>query len=182
MPFINELFKYIDSNVFIETGTYKGDTLYRIADSKECNPSKIISLELSDIFFNSCVKRFINYPSVLLYKANSKYDLYDIIKDINSPITFWLDSHWSGTPDVGCDNQTLCHVLQELYQINQHPIKTHTIMIDDIRLMNLSLNRYEGFPVSLEQITDSIYNINPEYKIKYYDDYTSKNDVLVAYI
>ena len=55
-------------------------------------------------------------------------------------------------------------------------------MIDDIRLMNLSLNRYEGFPVSLEQITDSIYNINPEYKIKYYDDYTSKNDVLVAYI
>ena len=50
MPFINELFKYIDSNVFIETGTYKGDTLYRIADSKECNPSKIISLELSDIF------------------------------------------------------------------------------------------------------------------------------------
>jgi hypothetical protein len=50
------------------------------------------------------------------------------IKDIDSKITFWLDSHWSGTPDVGCDLVTICPVLEELEQIKQHSIKTHTII------------------------------------------------------
>jgi hypothetical protein len=38
------------------------------------------------------------------------------------------------------------------------------------------------FPVTLPEIVNKIYEINPNYTIKYYDDYTSKNDVLVAYI
>jgi len=54
-------------------------------------------------------------------------------------------------------------------------------MIDDIRLMNLSNDRYTGFLVSLKQIIKKIYEINPNYSIKYYDDFTSKNDILVAY-
>ena len=155
--------------------------LYSVQDIQQ-NVSSLqeISIDCSGQAESTCIECQTKTKAAFIKNNTPITD--DIIKDINSPITFWLDSHWSGTPDVGCDNQTLCPVLQELYQINQHPIKTHTIMIDDIRLMNLSLNRYEGFPVSLEQITDSIYNINPEYKIKYYDDYTSKNDVLVAYI
>ena len=182
MPFVNELFKYVGTNVFLETGTFRGDTISEIANNNSCNPKKLISLELSDVFFHRCVDRFAQNPNVAIHKANSKYDLYDIIKNIDSPITFWLDSHWSGTPDVGCDVETICPVLEELEQIKQHHIKTHTIMIDDIRLMNLRDNKHEGFPVSVDQIIKSIYEINPNYLIKYYDDYTSKNDVLVAYI
>ena len=41
-----------------------------------------ISLELSDIFYDNCLKRFKNNSNIVLYKANSKYDLYNIIKDI----------------------------------------------------------------------------------------------------
>lgn len=181
MPFTNELFKYIN-NVFLETGTFKGDTLDNILKSKVCSPEKIISLELSDIFYENCVKRFQNNPNIVLYKANSKYDLYNIIKDIEKPITFWLDSHWSGTPNVGCDSETVCPILEELEQIKQHTIKTHTIMIDDIRLMNNSNKKEHGFPISLEKIIKIIYEINPNYSIKYYDDYTSSKDILVAYI
>jgi hypothetical protein len=55
-------------------------------------------------------------------------------------------------------------------------------MIDDIRLMNGSMNRYIGFQVRVNQIIEKIYEINPNYKIKYYDDEICKNDVLVAYI
>ena len=55
-------------------------------------------------------------------------------------------------------------------------------MIDDIRLMNNTDDRYQGFPVKLDDIIKKIYEINPNYKIKYFDDYCAKNDVLVAYI
>ena len=177
MPFIPELLNFL-TDTFVETGTFQGDTLNIIAKS---GVSKIISLELSDVFFNSCRKRFENNPNIFIYKGNSKYDLYDKIKDIDGKITFWLDSHWSGTPDVGCDSVTICPVLEELEQIKQHS-KTHTIMINDIRLMNNSDNKYEGFPIKIDQILAKLYEINPNYQIKYFDDYCAKNDVLVAYI
>jgi hypothetical protein len=176
MPFINELLNY-KNDIFIETGTYQGDTIYEVVNNNKYKPSKIISLELSDVFYNNCKQKFKSYPNIHLYNANSKYDLYDIIKNINSQITFWLDSHWCGIPDVGCDTETLCPVLYELEQIKQHHIKTHTIMIDDIRLMD-----NQHFPVTLPEILNKIYEINPNYNIKYYDDCMSKNDVLVAYI
>jgi hypothetical protein len=183
MPFVPELFKHINNNVFLETGTFQGDTLCEIIENCNlCNPRSIISLELSEVFFKSCVNRFKNNSNVTIYKANSKCDLYNIIKNIDSPITFWLDSHWSGVQDVGCDDETICPILEELEQIKQHDIKIHTIMIDDIRLMNASNIREHGFPVSLQQIIKKIYEINPNYKIKYYNDYICNNDVLVAYI
>jgi hypothetical protein len=182
MPFVNDLLQYLNNNTFIETGTFRGDTLEIVLESTKNKPINIISLELSDVFFDRCVKRFENVPNIHIVKGNSKYDLYETISTITSQITFWLDSHWSGTDNVGCDNITVCPILEELEQIKLHPIKTHTIMIDDIRLMNGNLNKYEGFPVQINDILSKLYEINSNYCIKYYDDYTANNDVLVAYI
>ena len=182
MPFVNELLKYVTNKPFVETGTYQGDTLKIVLNSPGGYSKKIISLELSDTFYNNCKKTFEHNSNVVLFKANSKYDLFNIISLIDSPITFWLDSHWSGVVNVGCDNITICPIIEELQQIKKHPIKTHTIMIDDIRLMNNTSNIYQGFPISLNDIIKNIYEINPNYRIKYYDDDICSNDVLVAYI
>ena len=176
MPFIDELLQF-KSDFFLETGTWRGDTIHRIANNDIYKPYKIISLELSDIFFNNCLDRFKNYKNIELFKANSKYDLYNIIKNIDSKITFWLDSHWSGIEHVGCDVETVCPILFELDQIKQHHLKNHIIMIDDIRLMDDN-----HFPVNLGNILEKIYEINKDYKVIYFDDWTSKNDILVAYI
>ena len=119
MPFIHELLKY-KNPVFLETGSHHGDTINIIANNDLYKPSKIISLELSGIFFEKCKKRFENNSNIYLYHSNSKYDLYEIIKDISEPITFWLDSHWSGCPDVGCDAITICPIIEELNQIKQN--------------------------------------------------------------
>ena len=181
MPFIDELLQY-KNDVFLETGSHHGNTIHKIANNNIFNPKKIISLELSDVFVKMCEDRFIDNKNIEIYKANSKCELYNIIKYINVPITFWLDSHWSGCENVGCDSEIICPIIHELEQIKCHSIKSHTIMIDDIRLMNGSMNRYHGFPVSINEIVNKIYEINPNYKIKYYDDEICKNDVLVAYI
>lgn len=181
MPFVPELLHLL-SDVFCETGTYQGDTINLIANNDIRIPSKIISVELSDVFFNNCKKRFENNSNIFIYKGNSKYDLYDKIEDIPNKITFWLDSHWSGVQHIGCDPVTVCPILEELEQIKKHKLNTHTIMIDDIRLMNNSDSKYSGFPVTKDAILSKLYEINPNYKIQYFDDYTAEKDVLVAYV
>ena len=172
MPFINDLLNYTNE-YFIETGTYRGDTLEIIKN----NYKNVYSLELSNVFYNNSVDRFKHDKNIKIFFGNSRYDLFNIISNINCPITFWLDSHWSCVENIGCDKDVLCPVLYELEQIKHHNIKSHTIMIDDIRLMD-GVN----FKVTKEEILNKLYEINPDYKIVYYDDYTAKNDVLVAYI
>ena len=181
MPFTKDLLRFINKPCFIETGTYQGDTISFILNNNPI-PKKFISLELSDVFFSNCVNRFKSNSNVTIYHKNSKDGLYPIIENINTEITFWLDSHWSGVPNIGCDIEKACPILEELDQIKKHQINTHTIMVDDIRLMNSSKNKFDGFDVSLDEIIQKIMYINPNYTIDYYDDFTGKKDVLVAYI
>jgi hypothetical protein len=177
MPFVNELLEYTN-DVFVETGTYRGDTLEFVRQSDKF---KILhSMELSEPYHKRCSDRFVNYENVTIHHGNSRYDLVNIIHNIDTEITFWLDSHWSGGAEnfeIGCDPELRCPLLHELDQIKNHPIKTHTIMVDDIRLMDGS-----HFEIVLSQINEKLLEINPNYKIKFYNDVCSANDVLVAYI
>jgi hypothetical protein len=174
MPFVPDLLKYL-GGVFVETGTYKGDTIDILLQLDEFKESQIYSLELSDVFYERCKAKYANRDNVTIVHANSKYELFSVIENINTPITFWLDSHWSGIPDVGFDADTICPILYELKQIKQHHINTHTIIVDDIRLMN-----GEHFPVTLDEIAVHIMDINPNYKLILYDDEFAEHDVLVA--
>jgi len=173
MPFITELAKF-KNNIFIETGTYQGDTSQLVFD---LGFPKVITMELSVVFYKRCISRFENNPNIKVIFGNSKYDLTNVIQNIDSPITFWLDSHWSGVIDIGYDPDTICPVLEELEQIKSHYIKNHTIMVDDIRLMD-----GKHFPVLRSEIEAKIMSINSNYTIEYFDDFTSSEDILVAYI
>lgn len=174
MPFVNELLQF-SNNYFVETGTYNGDTIDIILNSK-CF-QKIYSLEMSVVFYENAKSKFKNNDDVKIILGNNKFDLSNTIEDINEPITFWLDAHWSGVKDIGCDPDSICPVLEELDQIKAHPIKDHTIIIDDLRLM-------DGihFPVNTIDIIKKIKEINPHYSIKFVNDHITCNDILVAFI
>jgi len=175
MPFVNELLKYTN-DVFVETGTYRGDTLEFVRKS---NTFQFLhSIELSESFYKTCANRFLNDKNVNIYQGNSRYDLTNIIQSMDKEITFWLDSHWSGGHvDIGCDPELKCPVLHELEQIKNHPIKTHTIMVNDIRLMDGS-----HFEVTLSQLCKKIMEINPNYQLVFYNDECAEKDILVAHI
>lgn len=177
MPFTTELLQY-SNEYFIETGTYRGDTVEMVRTTKIYD--FIYSMELSEPYYNRCSQRFIDDKNISIYYGNSRYDLWDIIKSVDKEITFWLDSHWSGGAEnfeIGCDPEIKCPILYELEQIRNHPIKTHTIIVDDIRLMDGC-----HFLVTKDEIEKKIMEINPDYTIKYYNDECAENDVLVAYI
>lgn len=173
MPSKKENFEKYPNPVFIETGSFMGDG---INQAKEAGFKKIISIELSDKYFNMCKNRFIDDSSIEIVKGDSFKVLPSVIEPINEKITFWLDGHHS------CEDTALgdhwAPLMQELEVIKNHSIKEHTIMIDDMRCWE-EPNPVHGF--YKEDIFKILKEINPDYKISY-EDGIEKNDILVAHI
>ena len=170
-----ELLKKHPNKYFIETGTARGEG---VAVAIEAGFENIISIEANGETFALACKRFIDNPEVVCVLGDSGIVLPDIIRGIKEPITFWLDAHWStGETELG-PSVDKCPILQDVAAIGQHPVKSHTILIDDIRYF-----RAGGIPiwnlVTLGDIMDQIMEVNPLYRIDFADGFIA-NDVLVA--
>ena len=129
----NNLFKKYMNSIFIETGSYVGNGIQEALDA---NFNEIYSIELSDKYFSICKERFKNNKNVHLIKGDSSEVLFDVIKNFNEKITFWLDGHYSqGDTALG---KTWSPLMMELDIIKSHRLNTHTIMIDDLRCWKIS--------------------------------------------
>lgn len=166
----SDTFKQFPNKYFVETGSLIGEGIQR---ALHAGFSHVYSIELSQQFFDECKQKFAKNPEVELFLGDSGKILYDVIKDIDSSITFWLDGHHGGGTTAKGDEWS--PILKELEQIKKHPIKTHTILIDDVRLMG---TEYFDF-VTIDQIVEKVLEINPDYKFFFVDGYV-KNDILVA--
>jgi len=106
--------------------------------------------------------------------GDSEFILEDIISKINEPITFWLDGHFSGWDTVQGERNS--PLMQELEIIKNHKIKTHTILIDDLRAWVKPVVDFD-----VNDITIKLKEINPSYIISYEDGHVD-NDVMVVHI
>ncbi len=114
--------------VFVETGTYKGDMIYgalhRFKD--------IYSIELNNTLYSRARKRFSGYPNVHIIQGQSGEILPTILKNINKPCLFWLDAHYSGGSTAKGKFET--PIMQEMRCILNHAkADDHVILIDDAR-------------------------------------------------
>lgn len=174
-------FDRFPNRYFVETGTWEGHGIMG-AIIAGCFP-EIHSIELSEelcqrakVFFKDYRFDGKHHDHVHLWQGDSGTVLADVIQNINAPITFWLDAHFSGLNSAkGAEN---CPVLRELDCIQRHPIKTHTILIDDVRLFGT--NEFDYIP--LETVIAKIKQINPAYVIEIADGCNNPRDILVAYI
>jgi hypothetical protein len=143
---------------FIETGTFHGAGLMKAIESGAFIEYR--SIEFDQGLFNAAVNRFSHLNKVSIFNGDSSRSLWNMIKDINKPATFWLDAHVYPVRQDGGKN---CPVIEELEQISWHPIKTHTILIDDMHCADT-----EAFDwLSKEDLIAKILQINPKYKIFY---------------
>lgn len=81
--------KYLN-DYFVETGTYGGDGILKALNAGFKN---IRSIEYDNNLFNGARRRFIKNQNIKIWNGSSEILLWDMIKDINTPITFWLDAH-----------------------------------------------------------------------------------------
>ncbi len=167
-----ETFLLHPNKVFVETGTLYGEGIQRalLAGFQEMH-----SIELSPKYYSLAKESFQADPKVHIYFGDSSTLLFDVIKEIDQPITFWLDAHYSGWDTAS--GRKLSPILEELEQIGRHPIKTHTILIDDVRLFGT----YHFDYTTLDEILKKLYEINPHYTISYENGFVEE-DILVAQV
>lgn len=135
--------KYINKyklDIFVETGTFKGDTLYRLKDRFK----ELYSIELSDYYYELALKRFHDIKNIHLIKGDSGEKIESLVKNIQKSIFFWLDGHYSSGLTAKADLDTpIMTELEIIFNNNQNNLK-HVILIDDARLFT-GANDYPTF-------------------------------------
>lgn len=112
-------------NIFIETGTYLGDTVNAVKKMFK----EIYSIELNKGLHLKAKQKFIKYKHINVILGDSSEKLPEILSNMNNPCLFWLDAHYSGSNTSKTNLQT--PIIRELHSILNHPNKNHIILIDD---------------------------------------------------
>jgi len=162
MPLSKEVISKYISPIFVETGSFQGQA---ISLALSVGFPKVISIELSNKFYDYCYRKFLNDKRVKIFHGDVELMLWDMIKGIDKPVTFWLDAH-----DSGGETAKGIHgdpIIQELDIIKNHPIKNHIILVDDLRGM------------VVKDIQNKILEINHNYVFSFEDGFVP-NDILVA--
>lgn len=138
-------FKSRNHRIFVEAGTYKGQTTAFFIPHAD----QVISVELHDGLFAAAQKRFALQPNVTLVHGDSLVEIPKIVANCSSAPLVFLDGHFSGAGTAkGQEMEPAESTLGRLADVA--PAGT-TIVIDDLRLFGSGLS---GFP-QLDMITAS---------------------------
>jgi hypothetical protein len=146
--------------VFVETGTYRGDTLAAVAPHVE----RAISIELDPTLADQARRRFRSSPKVEIVTGDSARQLAGVVASLDaagSPAVFWLDGHYSGGATAGAG---LCPILAEVDTVLGSPLD-HVILIDDMRLFDGT----DGYP-TLTELRERIATHRPDWAFDVVDD------------
>lgn len=162
------------NRVYLETGIFRGDSIQQAIDA---GFQRIIGIELFQENVDFCLSRFHGrQENIQFLCGDSALHLWDVIKHITEPVTFFLDSH----SQLLEDEPPIANpfpLLKELEQINYHPVRSHTIIIDDI----LYMTHPEVTGWSKARIENILYQINSKYTIEYVAN-PVKSNLLIARI
>ncbi|MEI8342640.1 MAG: hypothetical protein WCH43_14045 [Verrucomicrobiota bacterium] len=118
----------IGAEVFIETGTFLGDTTWGLMRDFRT----IYTLEVEPTLAALARERFRKCPSVTLVEGDSSLLLPEICAKVDAPCLFYLDGHYSG--GITGMGSKECPILEELHAIFTHTTQPFRIVIDDARL------------------------------------------------
>lgn len=118
---------YKQIEVFIETGTYLGETIFPMAQFFR----KLYTIELSPKHHKNGVEKAkqLGITNIEFIQGYTEDVLPDLIRSIREPAVFFLDAHFCGT---GTDSEeTTVPLLQELKAINRHRNFADLLILDD---------------------------------------------------
>lgn len=145
--------------VFVETGTFRGDTTWALKNTFD----EIHSIELSVPIFKKAKERFAAHKHIHLYQGDSGEMLPVVLNLLNEPAMFYLDGHWCGSDTAKADINT--PIVAELEHVLNHKIKNHLILIDDARLFG----EEEDYPTIVE-IESFVKKLNPALHVEVCND------------
>jgi hypothetical protein len=116
------------AQVFVETGTYLGDTVHALRGRFR----ELHSIELDPVLYEAARRRFAGIRSVTIHHGDSAAVLPELLSRLTEPALFWLDGHFSGGTTARGERDT--PVQEELRSILRHAVEGHVVLIDDARL------------------------------------------------
>jgi hypothetical protein len=150
---------------FIETGSYTGGGA---SAARVMGYEKIISIEIDEDLYNTCVKLFKDDSNVRFIHGNSALELEKVLETIDEKALIFLDAH----------SLEYNPIMEELEAIKNCGFKDHIIMIDDKR----EFVRGVWTDITVSMLVKKLLEINPDYKIVYEDSNNAKGDIITAWI
>jgi len=138
-----DVFQERGHRVFIEAGTYRGNTVAFFLSHAD----EITSVELQDGLYADAVRRFAAHPKVTIVHGDALTEIPRVVAEVSRPPLVFLDGHFSmqGTA-VGTEMEPARAMLPALGRAA--PPGT-TVVIDDLRLFGSGM---VGFP-QLDELT-----------------------------
>ncbi|WP_439493737.1 hypothetical protein [Bosea sp. (in: a-proteobacteria)] len=170
VDFVVSLARHFGITAFLETGTYRGDTLATVRGVF----SRLVSIELSTEFALAAQNRFASDPAIEIIQADSAQGLeraFDAIGD--APALIWLDAHYSGGPTAKGDGNT--PILAEVSQILERRSGLDIVLIDDARLFwphpagFLAHETLSGYPM-LSDVAEKFLDADGRYDVFFFGD------------
>ena len=149
--------------IFVETGTYFGDTLAGVKDLCE----RAISIEVEPNLYARARARFANCPNVELLCGDVLDLLPRVLASLNDAAVFWLDAHYSGGV-TGC-GMVEDPILESLALLGQGANPGHRILIDDARAFDGNNGRPD-----LVQVLRAVKRLDSRYVLRI------QNDIITA--
>ena len=132
----------IPSSIWVETGTYLGQTTKELSR----HGSFVYSIEPEPTLYSKANDYFKSYPNVEILKGLSEEVFPSLLPKLSGDINFWLDGHYSaGITHKGPQDTP---ILEELAYIsaNLNHFRNVCVMIDDVRCFNPELEEYSTYP------------------------------------
>lgn len=145
---------------FIETGTYRGDTLAMAAKMV----SRSYSIELDESLCALARHRFRHQADVEILWGDSAAVLPELLESVERPAVVWLDGHYSGGVTAGEGNVPIWSELNAALSSEVG----HLVLIDDARLFNGT----DGYP-TIDALMQTISAHRQDESVRIVDDIIS---------
>jgi hypothetical protein len=160
--------KRFGCKVFVETGTYKGDTVKAMLLSGLFD--KIYSMDIFEDRAVHAQNRFKSFPTVDCRFGDSAVVLPEILTEIHEPALFWLDAHHSGKQIARTKGLVETPIAAELDAVLNHPqAADHVLLIDDARYYEEFSKQYDNYPTT-QALKDKILGKFPDWVFEVKDD------------
>lgn len=158
------------NEVFIETGTFRGETL----DAAVAAGFKTVhSIDVVPSYAAKAKERHKDNPNVFCHAGTSP-DILPKILDKSKGTTFWLDAHYQNHADEeNCNKYGQCPLLAELKVIFSIAWeKPPTVLIDDAHMFDgKKENKKPSYKIEQWPLQKEIEKLVPHgYKIKNHDN------------
>lgn len=150
-----ELLRTGGHRVFIESGTYLGDTVAYVLPHVD----EITSIEIDQQLYDRARARFADVESVTLILGDGLDEVPAVVARLQRPPLVWLDGHASGgVTSHGTHLEPALEILLRMRDAGMPP--STTIVIDDLRVFG----RLEGYP-ALEQLLATVLEAFPDARL-----------------